>query len=225
MGLSDFRTSIGSTIQVMPNIDESFEAACLSLFTEAFKTMKHAAIYDLTWKETRFSAHLVGYMRKHRSERDLSLRVDPEGYLYRAEILKGLADPDAAPRIDIKISGAWVHEDIYYGIESKILTETDWETRRASHLRSEYIGGFDRFVSGRYAPQVFRGCMAGYVVHGSTYQIGQQINSLLSKRSRGSECLTNHHSVNDCPDCYHSRHIRTSDQKEIRLSHVHLSFC
>jgi len=226
MGLSDFRNSIGRASQTLPNVDANFEQACLWLLTEAFKQMRQDAIYDLSWKETRFSAHLVGYMQRIRKQEDLRLRIDPESYLYRKEILEGLEDPDAAPRIDIRISGGWVSEDIYYGIEGKILVETDWETRREYDLRARYIDtGIDNFVNGRYSPEVPRGCVVGYVVHGVAFNIGQKINDLLIHRGRESECMANRHSLNDCPDCYQSTHTRNTDKKKIELHHVHLTFC
>ena len=225
MGLSDFRNSIGRASQTLPNVDVDFEQACLWLLTEAFKRMKQDAIYNPIWKETRFSAHLVGYMQKIRKQEDLRLRIDPESYLYREEILQGLEDPDAAPRIDIKISGGWVYEDIYYGIEGKILVETDWQTRREYGLRARYIDtGIDNFVNGRYSPEVPRGCVVGYVVQGDTFNIGQRINDLLLHRGRNDESLKNRHSINSCSDCYQSVHIRTADKKKLELYHVHLSF-
>jgi hypothetical protein len=226
MGLSDFRNSIGRASQTLPNVDADFEQACLWLLIEAFKYMKQDAIYDLSWKETRFSAHLIGHMRKLRSHLDWGLRIDPESYLYRKEILEGLEDPDTAPRIDIKISGGWVHEDIYYGIEGKILVETDWRTRRASNLRARYIDtGIDNFVNGRYSPDVPRGCVVGYVVQGIAFNIGRKINDLLIHRQRNNETLENRHTINSCLDCYRSVHTRVADKKKLELYHVHLTFC
>lgn len=226
MGLSDFRSSIGRASQTLPNIDMAFEQACLWILTEAFRVMKREGFYVLDWKETRFSAHLIGYMRKIRDHKDLGLRIDPEGYLYRQEILEGLEDPDTAPRIDIKISGAWVNEDIYYGIEGKILVETDWQTRREHNLRARYIEtGIDNFVTGRYSPEVPRGCVVGYVVHGVANRIAQRINGLLTHRARDDELLTNHHTINGCPDCYQSVHVRTADNRRLELHHVLLTFC
>lgn len=226
MRLNDFRNSMGRASQTLPNVDADFEQACLWLLTEAFKLMKQDALYDLSWKETRFSAHLVGYMQKIRKHEDLRLRIDPESYLYRKEILESLEDPDAAPRIDIKISGGWVYEDIYYGIEGKILVETDWRTRRASNLRARYIDtGIDNFVNGRYSPEVPRGCVVGYVVQGTAFNIGQKINDLLIYRGRNDERLENRHAINTCPNCYRSMHTRVTDKKKLELCHIHLTFC
>jgi hypothetical protein len=226
MGLSDFHSSIGRASQTLPNVDADFEQACLWVLTEAFKLMRREKPYDLEWKETRFSAHLIGYMQKIRDREDLGLRIDPEGYLYRKEILEGLEDPDTAPRIDIKISGGWVYEDIYYGIEGKILVEKNWRTRREYDLRARYIDtGIDNFVRGRYSPGVSRGCVVGYVVYGSAPKIAFKINDLLIYRERKSECLTSHHVINGCPDCYQSAHTRTTDKKRIGLYHIHLTFC
>jgi len=224
--LSSFQSTIGSASQVIPNIDDDFEQACLLIVIEGFKDMKREAHYDLAWKETRFSAHLIGYMQQARERNDLLLRIDPEYHLYHQEVLEGKEDPDTAPRIDIKISGGWAKEDIYYGVEGKVLVENDWGTRDNYQLRTRYIDtGIDNFVSGRYSRDIPRGCILGYVVQGTASEIALKINELLTHHGRASEHLTNRHFINNCPDCYKSRHIRNTDRQVIRLYHVLLTFC
>jgi hypothetical protein len=226
MALSDFHKTIGRASQFLLNIDADFEKACLSLMLEAFRQMKQEGRYDLTWKETRISACLIGHMRKIRNREDIALQIDPESYLYREEILEGEEDPDTAPRIDIKILGMWVHEDVYYGIEGKVLVENNWRSRDSSKLRARYIDtGIDNFVNGRYSSTLPRGCIAGYVVQGTAAEIVVRINDLLERRGRQRELLIVHHYLDDHPDCYQSRHIRTTDKNDIRLCHVFLTFC
>lgn len=223
--LDDFRSTIGRASQVLPNVDSDFEQACLWIITEASKELRNEGHYESEWKETRFSAHLIGYMRKIRGKTDIGLRIDPENHLYRKEILEGEEDPDTAPRIDIRISGAWVQEDVYYGVEGKILVEKDWGTRREYDLRARYIDtGIDNFVNGRYSPDMSRGCILGYVVCGTASNVVDRINALMTHRSRINECLEDRHIVNDCPDCYRSKHRRTTDGRRIRLYHVLLNF-
>ena len=223
--LKDFQNTIGRASDVLPNVDSNFEQACLWIMTEAFKRMKQEKCYDLTWKETRFSACLIGYMQKIRQQNDIRLKIDPESHLYREEMLKGIEDPDTAPRIDIKISGGWVKEDVYYGIEAKILVEKDWRTRDASYLRRRYIAtGIDNFVNGQYSDKMDRGCIAGYVVQGSAAKVALTINKLLIRDGRNKEKLMNPHSINGCSDCCQSKHIRTTDNEEIELHHIFLTF-
>jgi hypothetical protein len=223
--LKDFQRTIGRASGVLPNVDSNFEQACLWIMTEAFKRMKREKRYDLTWKETRFSACLLGYMQKIRQQNDIRLRIDPESHLYRGEILKGIEDPDTASRIDIKISGGWVKEDVYYGIEGKILVEKDWRTRDASYLRRRYVAtGTDNFVTGQYSDKMDRGCMAGYVVQGSASEIASKINNLLIRDGRNKEKMMNRHSINGCSDCYQSKHLRTTDNEGIELHHIFLTF-
>lgn len=230
--LQELRHSIGRASQVIPNVGNDFEQACLWVAIEGFHQMKKKNSYSLTWKETRFSAHLIGFMRKVRDENDIGLRIDPENYLYRDEILEGLQDPDTAPRIDIKVSGNWVHEDIYYGIEAKILVENDWKTRDNYKLRRRYIEtGIDNFVSGRYLPEInnsdkiCRGCILGYVIEGVALHIALKINQLLVNYRRKDENLFPHNSINDCPDIYHSTHICKINSKRVNLFHIFLNFC
>ena len=222
--LRDSQNTIGRASDVLPNVDYRFEQKCLWIMTEAFKRMKQESRYDLTWKETCFSACLVGYMRKIRHDEDIALRIDPESHLHREEMLNCTEDPDTAPRIDIKISGGWVHEDVYYGIEGKILVENDWRTRDASYLRRRYIAtGIDNFVNGRYSDKMNIGCMVGYVVQGSASEIASKINTLLIRDGRNKENIM-FNAIDGCSDCYLSKHIRTTDYKEIELCHVFLTF-
>ena len=163
-------------------------------------------------------------MQKIRNEEDIALRIDPESHLYREEMLSCTEDPDTAPRIDIKISGGWVHENVYYGIEGKILVENDWGTRTASDSRRRYIAtGINNFVNGRYSDKMDRGCMVGYVVQGRASEIASKINNLLIHDGRNKENIMLH-AIDGCSDCYLSKHIRTTDYKEIELRHVFLTF-
>jgi hypothetical protein len=223
--LMDFQNTIGRASDVLPNVDSNFEQACLWIITEAFKRMKREKRYDLTWKETYFSACLVGYMQKIRHEKDIRLRIDPESHLYREEMLNCTEDPDTAPRIDIKISGGWVREDVYYGIEGKVLVENNWITRNASYLCRRYIATvIDNFVNGRYSDKMGIGCMVGYVVQGNASEIALKINKLLIRYGRNKEKMMNPHSINGCSDCCQSKHTRTTDNTEIELHHVFLTF-
>lgn len=224
--LRDFQTIIGRASAVIPRVDAAFERACLMLLTEAFKRMKEEGTFDLSWKETCFSARLIGYMRKIRKENDIALRIEPESYLYQKEICEGSFDPDRAPRIDIKVSGGWVYEDVYYGMEAKIVVEQNWQTRNANGLCRRYIEtGVDNFVNGHYSDKIPRGCIMGYVVQGNAQTIATNINNLLRGRRRNEEIMRNHYVFNDCSDCYLSNHTRITDLQAVDLRHVFLTFC
>lgn len=223
--LDDFRKKYGRASDVIPDVDTDFVGACLFLLTEAYKRMKAETKYDPAWKETRFSAVLIGYMDNVQREEDLPIQIAPESYQYSQAILEGQDDPDTAPRIDIKMSGNWIDRDVYFCIEGKILVEKDWQTRQASYLRGRYIDtGIDNFVEGRYSPVIPKGCVAGYVVHGDPQNVASKINNLLEHRDRKSEFLRDRHSINECPDCYRSAHTRATDTKHLELRHVLLLF-
>jgi hypothetical protein len=187
--------------------------------------MKQDKSYDLEWEEPRFSACLIGYMRQIRQQRGIELRIEPESHLYEEKILKGCEDPATAPRIDIKISGGWVQEDVYYGLEAKILVETDWKKRSASYLLKRYINtGIGNFINGRYSQGMPKGCLIGYVLHGSASEIALKINTLILSDGQSKEGIVKSASISYCPDYYQSRHIRTTDKKKIELQHVFLTF-
>lgn len=220
----DYRSSIGRTDETFPSVNECFIKACLAILTEAFRRMKEEKKFNLTDEEPRFSATLIGYMRKIKNEKpNCALRFDQEYTIYDDEMLDGIGDPKTAPRIDIKISGAWVEEDQYYGIEAKILVEKNWNTRRAKYLQKRYIDtGIDNFVNGNYSHKVNVGCIAGYVVQGSGKAIVKKINEMLCVENRDAEQLVDLHSINGCDLCHNSKHIRITDNQLFEIKHVFL---
>lgn len=224
--ITKIRRKIGCASDVIPNVDSTFEKACLYLLTESFKRMKDEGFYVLAWKETCFSASLIGYMRKIRKEWDWALRIDPESHLYHQRICESLEDPDTAKRIDLKISGNWVYEDIYYGIEAKILVEKNWKKRDAGKLCKRYIDtGIDNFVKGHYSDKVPLGCITGYIVQGDAANIATKINDLLIGCGRKKEVMGDLQLFNKCSNCYRSRHKRITNNEEIKLRHLFLTFC
>ena len=222
-----FRKEFGRASDAIPGVDASFVTMCLHILIEAFVLMKQDGRFELNWKETRFSAALIGYMDRVQRDEDLLVRIEPESSQYGQGILDGVDDPDTAPRIDIKLSGNWSSRDVYFGIEAKILVEKAWGTRRAGKLTNRYVEtGIDNFVSGRYSPIVAFGCVAGYVVHGIADNIASQINARLKKLGRTSETLRDRRTIGICPDVYRSEHKRqTTDGAHIELNHVLLTFC
>jgi len=188
--------------------------------------MKRDKTFSLDWEEIRFSAVLIGYMRTIRDREDVRLQIDPENYLYNKDILDGKADPLKAPRIDIRILGGWVREDVYYSIEAKILVEEHYGKRSSSVLRARYVDtGIDSFVKGKYSQRTRRGCLAGYVIQGNPVIIVDNINKLLLNRSRNSETLQRAQEISNYSYCYRSEHTRATDSKRIYLCHILLRFC
>ena len=188
--------------------------------------MKNDKSYNLGWKENCFTANLIGHMYKIRDEWDLRLRIDPESHIYNQRICESLQDPDTAKRIDLKISGNWIYEDVYYGIEAKILVEKNWKKRNAKKLFKRYIRtGIDNFVDGHYSAKVPRGCITGYIVQGNAANIANNINDILVGCKRRKEILMYPRLFNHCSNCYRSSHNRVTDNEEIKLRHVLLTFC
>ena len=104
------------------------------------------------------------------------------------------------------------------------MVENNWRTRNANKLHRRYIAtGIDNFVNGRYSDKMGIGCMVGYVVQGSASEIASKINNLLIRDGRNKENIMLH-AIDGCSDCYLSKHIRTTDYKEIELRHVFLTF-
>lgn len=97
--LGSFQSTLGRASTIAAVVDEAFENACIYLLTLAHERLKAVSYYSPLWKENRFSAHLVKFMREIRDEEDVRLIVDPENHLYRPAILDGIEDPDTAARI------------------------------------------------------------------------------------------------------------------------------
>jgi len=225
MSLRSLRDSVGRASLVDNFIGESFEKGCISLLTRAYNRFTSSHNYQRTWHENMFTAHLVIHMEQICEEEDVNLLIDPECYQYFQEVLNGTTNPDQASRIDVRLKGGWRQRDIYYGIEAKILVENNWETRRASPLRTRYIKtGINNFIDGNYSPVVPKGCLVGYVVEGNPSNIQQAINQWLFQSHRSNEVLKHQHEVEGCQHCFLSKHIRVTDQKSIRLYHVLLPF-
>ncbi|MEM7538289.1 MAG: hypothetical protein AAF639_39340 [Chloroflexota bacterium] len=223
MSLGSLREAVGTQSQVPAIVDNSFEQGCLYILTEAYKRLHKN--YIRNWHENMYTARLIVHMEQIRDEEDINLLIDPECYQYFQEILAEDNNPDTAPRIDIRLKGGWANRDVYYGMEAKILVETDWQTRDASKLRIRYIKtGIAHFVQGEYSPVIAKSCMVGYVAQGCPQQIVSKINSYLDSKNRSSEKIENRQTINDCPDCYTSHHIRMTDGQAIRLQHIMLDF-
>lgn len=211
---------MGNASSIIPNISQDFEALCIWIITKAYKKMKSGKDYDRIWKETKFTAVLYKYMRYVRTKHDKKIIIVYEGHLLDDEEYI-YNDPDEAPRIDLKLSGNWYEEEVYYGIESKILVQSNWGSRKHSYLKNRYINtGIDNYKSGKYASKVRRSCIAGYILQGSSSKTVEDINTILKKKQRHSECLKKYSTQ---PLVYRSEHVRQNNLT-IELKHIILCF-
>ena len=219
MIFDDFRYSHIASPPWISEISEDFENMIVFILIGAYQLMKLEKRFDRRWHETRFSAVLIGYMRIISDREKLRLLIYPEQYLYNEEILNGNEDPDTAPRIDICTKSPWMKENVYYGVEGKILVENNWGTRRASDLRRRYVDtGIKNFISERYG----NGLIAGYVVEGNPINIIYQINRLLKHRKfSDDQMIKKHTSVDSFSDHYISLH---PNSRTIRIRHLLLNF-
>lgn len=218
--ISKQKTVFGNASSIVPNISQDFEALCIWIIIKAYNKMMSKNDYNKTWKETKFTAVLYKYMRCIRKMHDKKIMIVYEGHLLDDEEYI-YDDPDKAPRIDLKLSGNWYEEDVYYGVESKILVQSNWGTREHSYLKNRYINtGIDNYKSGKYASKVRRSCIVGYIVQGSSSKTVEDINTILKKKQRHSECLKTYSTQ---PPVYRSEHVR-QNKLTIELKHIILCF-
>ena len=221
--LNKFRFKYGRSTDFIPEVDDIFENACTIILIKAYRNMKNDGNYSLEWKETQFSALLIGYMRNIRENEDLGLRIDPENYLYDEDILSGIRDPDTSSRIDIRICGSWVNEKIYYGIEAKILIENRAYKKRPHQLRNRYIEtGINNFINEKYSKHMNKACIIGYVIQGNSTNIVNYINNKLINEGRKIEILSNKNTINNHKDCWCSSHTK-NNRSNIKLCHIMLT--
>lgn len=121
----------------------------------------------------RFCCELI----KRQEARLLPFRIEPESSVLDVDLA------EEKGRIDIRLSHGYRH-NVYFAIECKRLNVFSKGKRRS--LAGEYVDeGMTRFVTGKYAKDLDKGAMVGYVMDG---KLGDAIKSVqVSIEGRRSE--------------------------------------
>ena len=221
MTLGNVTTSVGSVNEWTGKIEPKLEKVIQSILKEACIRIIRRQDYDRKWEETVFMFKIKDEMQSIKDEWGYHLLIDREVVCDDADYS---SKPKKAPRIDIRVL-AWIENNPYYGIEGKILVQSDWEKRKASDLRQRYINtGIDNFRLARYCNYENKGCLLGIVIAGSTESVIGQINRLLQRRGRVSETLQNLVPLHKVGHYSNSKHTRVTDNRAIILHHFIFGF-
>jgi len=138
--------------------------------------------------ETTITAGLFGHIQTIVEADDLPFVVIPELHQYTTLIKKGKVNPSKAKRFDLYFTNFNYKPRIKFGIEAKLLAETDTSTRSATFLIREYVedAGMGKFIKGLYEDDGF---MLGYILNGTPEPIVMHINLKVTSTHSAKEQL------------------------------------
>ncbi|MCX2483521.1 hypothetical protein [Pedobacter sp. MR2016-24] len=191
-----------------------FQDTCNVCLVKAYDIMLTSKVAKPTWEEDTFTANFAFIIESIFEEEELPYSVFYQQHQITEAILKGTERPQKAKKMDI-VFATFSRPKLSYGIEAKIIAESDLGKRNANYLCKEYIiSGVDRFVNGTYNMD---GCMIGYVVSGVPDNIIVKINHVLTSLDRGEEKVGNKHDIHGHVSCYVSNHAGFSLQHMLFL--------
>ena len=148
--------------------------------------------------ETTITAGLYDHIPTLVESDDLPFTVIPEFHQYNISIKKGKVNPNKAKRFDLHFTNFNYQPRIKFGVEAKLLAETNTPTKRAAFLIDEYVevAGMGKFIKGVYEDDGF---MLGYILNGTTEKIVGNINlkvtSTYSAKEQLSKSIKNYFSI------------------------------
>ena len=125
--------------------------------------------------ETTITAGLYDQIQTIVEADDLPFVVIPEFHQYTSPIKKGKLNPMKAKRFDLHFTNFNYQPRIKFGVEAKLLAETNTSSRNATFLTSEYVedAGMGKFIKGIYECDGF---MIGYILNGRIAKVVENIN-------------------------------------------------
>jgi hypothetical protein len=125
--------------------------------------------------ETTITAGIYDHIQTIVETDDLPFIVIPEFHQYTTAIKKGKVNPNKAKRFDLHFTNFNYKPRIKFGVEAKLLAETNTSSRSATFLTNEYVedAGMGKFIKGTYEDDGF---MLGYILNGTTDTIVVNIN-------------------------------------------------
>ena len=165
--------------------------------------------------ETTITAGLYDHIQTIVETDDLPFVVVPEFHQYTTPIKKGKVNPNKAKRFDLHFTNFSYKPRIKFGVEAKLLVQTNTSSRSATFLTSEYVedAGMGKFIKGIYENDGF---MLGYILNGTIASIVANINLKIISTYSDKEQL------NKTSNHYISTYTLRGKGKE--LSHIFLDF-
>jgi len=170
--------------------------------------------------ETQITAGIYDHIETIINTEKLPFDVVPEYPIYSKEIMKGKKSPKKAKSIDLLIL-TWNkdNEKFRFGVEAKLLAETNYKTKVASTLIKEYVedAGMGKFIKNLYDPSSYNErLMLGHILNGTAESIVKKIN----------ERIINTYSIQEQLDEYGNHYISSyaNEEKRRNLYHIFLNF-
>lgn len=188
---------------------------CIELIETGYKKYLIDTEKVFSEDETIITAGLYDQIVKIIDEVDLPLMIVPESHQYTTPIKKGKVNPNKAKRFDLLFTHFQYKPRLKFGVEAKLLAETNTATKNATTLIREYVenAGMGKFINRIYEEDGF---MLGYILNGETEKIVPKINLRITDIYTEKEHLTKHKSY------YLSTYNLDGKQKE--LNHIFLVF-
>ncbi|MBS4040869.1 MAG: hypothetical protein KGZ81_09765 [Flavobacteriales bacterium] len=165
--------------------------------------------------ETTITAGIYDHIQTIVETDDLPFIVIPEFHQYTTAIKKGKVNPNKAKRFDLHFTNFNYKPRIKFGVEAKLLAETNTTSRSATFLTNEYVedAGMGKFIKGTYEDDGF---MLGYILNGTTDTIVVNINLKVTSTYSVKEQLSKSKK--------HYISTYTLNGKEKELYHIFLNF-
>lgn len=165
--------------------------------------------------ETTITAGLYDHIQTIVETDDLPFIVIPEFHQYTTAIKKGKVNPNKAKRFDLHFTNFNYKPRIKFGVEAKLIAETNTSSRSATLLTNEYVedAGMGKFIKGTYEDDGF---MLGYILNGTIAPIVININLKVITTYSVKEQLRK--SIKNYISTY------TLNGKEKELYHIFLNF-
>lgn len=170
--------------------------------------------------ETLITAGIYGHIENNIKSNELPFDIVPEFYQYTDKIRKGKESPKKAKRFDLRIL-SWNNQNktVKFGIEAKLILESNYKTKKATSLINEYVedAGMGKFINNIYDKKTYDiGFMLGYILNGDIKNIKEKINEKIT-----TTYSTNEHLVEN-ENHYISKYV---DDKTVKnLYHFFLDF-
>lgn len=157
------------------DISNAFTNQCCALIICAYFKIIEAKSLKRNWAEETITQHLKKHLKLCIQEAELQYCIVPEYPEDDENIEGGLKDVKKSIYFDLMFSTFDKNEQLYVGVEAKIVIERDFLKRVATTELAEYISlkGMRKFVEGIYKK---RGVMLGYVIDGNPTIIVEKLN-------------------------------------------------
>lgn len=157
---------------------------CFGLIENGYKNYLDDEEKTFSTDETQITAGICGHIETIIDSEKLPFDIVPEYFIYTEKIKKGILNPKKAKRFDLKIT-SWnkKNEKLKFGVEAKLLLESDYKTKKANTLIKEYIedAGMGKFINNIYDKNAYNdGFMLGYILNGDIENIKDKINERIT---------------------------------------------